>query len=174
VATRLGLEFVHHVRVPTELAALDAHRDAPSEQAKRNGVPGEHPREGVVLRPPIEVTTNDGSRVICKYKRDDERETSRPRPVIDPAKLEVLTQASAIAEEWVTPTRLQHVLDKLPPDTGMEQTREVIAAMIEDVVREGAGEIVDGREARSAIGSATARLFKASLQAWLKARASQG
>lgn len=32
--------------------------------------------------------------------------------------------------------------------------------MIEDVVREGKGEIVDTKEARKAIGALTAKLFK--------------
>ena len=164
VVAGFGLEFVHFAKVPTELAAIDAERDAPSEQARRNGVDGCHPREGVVLCPPIEVTTNNGNRIIAKHKRDEERETKEPRRVMDVARLEVLTSAQAIAEEWVTPVRLAHVLDKLPRSIGVEQTRDVIAAMTEDVLREGVGEIVDGREVRQAIGRRTAETFKQ----WLK------
>lgn len=164
--SKLGLEFVHFVKVPTDLAALDAERDAPSEQARRNGVEGDHPREGVVLRPIFEVRTNNGDRIIAKHKRDDERETKTPRQVVDPSKLQVLQAAEAIAEEWVTPTRLAHVLDKLG-DVSIEQTRDVIAAMTEDVLREGAGELTDSREARAAIGKKTAGLFKARLRAAL-------
>jgi hypothetical protein len=164
---KLGLEFVHYARVSTDLPSLHAERDAPSEQARRNGVEGDQPREGVVLRPVIEVRLNNDERVICKHKRDEERETRATREVVDPARLEVLTQASAIADEWVTPTRLQHVLDKLEPGISMERTREVIAAMTEDVLREGAGELVDSKEARAAIGRKTAELFKARLQARL-------
>jgi flagellar biosynthesis component FlhA len=77
----------------------------------------------------------------------------------DPAKLAVLEAAEAIAAEWVTPTRLEHVLDKLGEVT-IADTRTVIAAMVDDVVREAAGEIVDSKEARKAIGAMTARLFK--------------
>jgi len=51
----------------------------------------------------------------------------------------------------------------------MERTRDVIAAMVEDVVREGANEFVDGREARAAIGKATATLFKATIVSRLRA-----
>jgi hypothetical protein len=40
--------------------------------------------------------------------------------------------------------------------------------MTEDILREGAGEIVDSREARAAIGKATARLLKQRLQEALK------
>jgi hypothetical protein len=160
VTTKLGLEFVHYVKVPTDLAALDAERDAPSEQAKRNGVEGDKPREGVVLRPLEEMIKTNGSRIIAKHKRDDERETATPRKVIDPAQWEILSKASAVADEWVTATRLAHVVDKLGQDVGMDRTGDVVRAMVADVVREGAGEFVDSKEARSAIGRKAAELFK--------------
>lgn len=160
----LGLEFVHFARVSTDVDALNAERDAPSEQAKRNGVEGDKPREGVVLRPIVEVKLNDGSRIIAKHKRDEERETKTPRKIDDPEKLAVLEKADAIANEWVTPTRLEHVLDKLgadfPEGYDVSYTPEVIKRMIEDVTREAAGEIVDSKEARKAIGKLTAQMFQ--------------
>lgn len=159
VAKSFGLEFVHYVKVPTELAALDAQRDAPSVQANRNGIEGDKKREGVVLRPLIEVKKNNGSRIIAKHKGDDFRETAKPRPVVDLAKMEVLQEATAIAEEWVTPMRLLHVLDKLPGHC-IEKMREIIAAMREDVLREGSGEIVDSKFVSSAIAKKTAELYK--------------
>ena len=165
VVEKLGLEFVYYRRISTDLAAVDAERDAPSEQSKRNGVEGEHPREGIVLRPLEEMTKSNGTRIIAKHKRDEERETKTARAV-DPAKVEVLREANAIADEWVTLTRLEHVLNKLGP-VGMEQTPDVIRAMIEDVTREAAGEIVDGKDTRRAIGAATAKLFKAHVKAAL-------
>lgn len=156
----LGLEFVHYVECDTDLASLDAERDATSAQAARNGVPGFIPREGVVLRPLEEFTTNDGDRVIVKHKRHEERETKNPREVKDPALLEVLTEASAIADEWVTHTRLEHVLSKLSGDLTMKDTPMVITAMIEDVLREGRKEVVDSKEARAAISRKTGQMFK--------------
>ena len=165
VTAKLGLEFVHYRRISTDLAAVDAERDAPSEQAKRNGVEGDQPREGIVLRPLEEMTKSNGARIIAKHKRDEERETATSRTV-DAEKLEVLRAANDIAVEWVTPTRLEHVLDKLGP-VGMEQTPDVIRAMIEDVTREAAGEIVDSKDARRAIGAATAKLFKARVKSAL-------
>lgn len=167
LVTRLGLEFVAYVVVPADVAALDAQRDAPSDQARRNGVAGDQPREGVVLRPLAEYTDEYGERIIAKHKRDEERETATPRRVVDPAQQQVLTAAAAIATEWVTPTRLDHVLDKLPPGRGIEHMRDVIAAMVEDVEREAGTEIVPSREARAEIGKATAKLFKAKLQSKL-------
>lgn len=168
VVNKLGLQFVDVNQTPTELAALDAQRDASSTQAMRNGVDGIRPREGVVLRPLIELTRNDGQRIIAKHKRDDERETKTPRAVVDPAKFASLTDAAAIADEWVTPARLAHVIDKLPRGIGMEATADVIRAMIGDVLREAAGEIVDSREARAAIGKRAAQLFKSSIVAALR------
>jgi hypothetical protein len=168
VATKLGLPFVHYVKVPTELAALDAERDAPSEQARRNGVEGDQHREGVVLRPLVEVTASNGERIIAKHKRDEHRETASPRVVDDPAKLAVLQQADAIALEWVTPTRLAHVLDHLGDNVGIERMRDVLSEMQADVLREGAGEIVDSREARTAISKRTAELFKRQLKEALR------
>ena len=156
----LGLEFVYYVRVPATVEALNAERDAPSKQAQRNGVEGEQRREGIVIRPPVEVRKNNGERIMAKHKRDEERETKSPRVVDDPEKLRCLERGRDVAEEWVTPTRLQHVLDKLPQATGMEHTGLVIAAMIEDVTREGKGEIADSREARQAVGKVTADLWK--------------
>ena len=79
----------------------------------------------------------------------------------------VLAAAQDIADEWVTPERLRHVLGKIEVDgkqVNMSATPIVIAAMIEDVYREGQGEIVESREAKAAIGSNTARLLKKELQ----------
>lgn len=169
VAMKLGLEFVYYVKVATNLVALDAERDAPSEQARRNGVEGDKPREGIVLRPLIEFIQGDGARCIVKHKRVEERETKTLRKVVDPSRLGVLMGAAEIADEWVTPTRLAHVLDKLGPVEGMEKTREVIAAMTEDVLREAAGEIIDSKDARTAIGKKTAEIFKAYLMSRIAA-----
>lgn len=155
----LGLEFVYYERVATDLVSLDAQRDQPSVQAHRNGVEGLKPREGVVLRPLVELHKNNGERIISKHKRAEERETEKLRGVVDPAQLEVLTKAEDIAMEWVTPTRLEHVLDKMP-GVSIEKTKDVIERMIEDVEREAKGEIVTGREARQAIGRRTVMLFK--------------
>ena len=172
VCKKLGLEFVHYVKVSTDLDALDKERDAPSEQARRNGVAGDQPREGVVLRPLMEFRTNDDSRVMCKHKRPEERETKTDREVVDPARLAVLEKAQDIAEEWVTPRRLEHVLDKLP-GADASRMREVIDAMVEDVTREGKAEIVDSKEARTAIGRKTAKLFLEKLKVEAKTAEAQ-
>jgi hypothetical protein len=165
VATGLGFEVVPWEETDTDLATLDHLRDRPSQVAIRRGCANDAPRlsEGVVLRPLIELRTSNGERVMCKHKGAAFEETRTPRKVADPSKLEVLAQADAIAQEWVTPMRLSHVIDKLLRDEkpGMEHTGVVIKAMVEDVYREAAGEIVESKEAKQAIGKRAAALFKA-------------
>lgn len=160
----LGLEFVDYVRVSTDVDVLNAERDRPSVQAMRNGCGDDKMREGIVLRPIVEFRMNNGRRIISKHKRDDFRETKTPREV-SPDRLKVQEDAKAIAEEWVTDMRLTHVLDKFPADVNVESMREVIGAMIEDVLREGKGEFVDSPAARKYIASRTAMLFKERLKA---------
>lgn len=158
VAVGHGFEFVPYVKTTTDVAELDMLRDAPSVVAYRNGC-GERHREGVVLRPLIEVTKNNGDRIIAKHKGEAFSERVRI-PNVSAEKLEVLASAKAIADEWVTEMRLAHVLDKLPEATGIEHTPIVIRAMIEDVEREAAGEIVVSADARRAIGQAAALIYE--------------
>ncbi|MEI6435058.1 MAG: RNA ligase family protein [Bacteroidota bacterium] len=163
VCKSLNIEFVDYVKVSTDLTALDAERDKYSVQAIRNGCGEGKMREGVVLKPLLEFTTNNGGRVIAKHKRDEFNETKTPRAV-NPGNLKILEDARAIAEEWVTEMRLKHVLDKLPQGINVESIKLVIDAMVKDVYREANGEIVESREVIKYIGSKTAVMFKKKLQ----------
>jgi hypothetical protein len=160
VASDLGLEFVHYVDIPTDLAVIDAERDADSVQAVRNGMGVGHMREGIVLRPPVEVTLNNGERVLVKHKRDEFKEREHVPKVVDPTKLAVMTVAKDIADEWVVPMRLEHILQDLPHATGMEHTGEIVKAMLKDIRKEAKGEIAEGREIDAAIGRKTVELWK--------------
>lgn len=162
VTTKLELEFVYYRKIPTTLKSIDKERDKPSIQAKRNGIREDKMREGVVLRPPIEVKKNNGERIIVKHKRDEFKETKTKRRV-DPARLKVLEEATEIADEWVTPMRLEHVLDKLGNPKEMEETGVVVKAMIEDVLREADGEIVESKDVERAIGKKSAQLYKSKI-----------
>jgi len=163
VANKLGLEFVHYVQISTDLKSIDEQRDAESVQAIRNGMGPGKKREGVVLRPLIEVQVNNGGRICAKHKGQgyEERKNS---PEVDAEKLLVLEQCEAIADEWVTPMRLEHVLDKITGEHDMSRIPEIIRAMVEDVEREAEGEIIISKEARKAIGKKAVHLFKAKLQ----------
>ncbi len=183
VVKDLGLEFVYYTKVSTDLVSLDAERDAPSYQAIRNKVSGwfdqdtlidttgpivsafnghvTNPkiREGVVLRPLIELTKNNGERIMCKHKRDEFRETKSPRPVVDPEKQKLISEAQDVADEYVTKHRLEHILQKLP-DHNIEKMREIIFAMVEDINREGSGEFIPSELVNKNIGKNTAILYK--------------
>lgn len=165
-ATVMGLEFVDFALVSTDIDSLNAERDKPSTQAVRNGIIEPKIREGIVLRPPFEARLNNGDRLIAKYKREEFAERGRPKlDDMDPTKREVMEQRDAIAVEWVTPMRLEHVIDAVisgrdSKDLDIKDTSTVIAAMVEDLTREAAGEIVDNQMVRRAIASRTAVLFK--------------
>lgn len=165
---KMGLEFVPYERVSTDIEVLNAQRDLPSRQAVRNGITEPRISEGVVLRPPIEVVMKNGSRICAKHKRSEFSERASKRDTtVDPAKAEILVKAEAIAAEWVTDMRLTHVTDKLAASLGraleLSDTGKVIAAMVEDVLREGAGEIEPSKEAERAIGKATSGMFRKKL-----------
>ncbi len=159
ITKSMGLEFVHYTIIPTTLEAIDFERGTDSIQAIRNGT-GTHMREGIVLRPIEEMTTNNGERVIAKHKRDEFKETKTTRKIDDPTKLAVLSEAKLIADEWVTYERLNHILTKGMIESKIENTGTIIKLMIDDIIREANTEIIDSPESRKEIGKLTAIMFK--------------
>lgn len=164
VCAKLGMPFVWWDLVEASVQSMDAARDRDSEQAKRNGIVEPRIMEGVVIRPPFEVALNNGERLIAKHKRPEfaERKTI---PNVDPAAREIMENAQAVADEWVTPMRLSHVLDKLGNPSSHKDIAAVVAAMVEDVTREASGEIVDDKAVRRAISGAAVKLYKAKIEA---------
>lgn len=177
VARQLGFEVVPWEETSTDLASLDAIRDKPSEVAVRRGVTEPKLREGVVLRPLEEMTINNDQRVICKHKGDAFTERAKqPRVQDTRGKLEVIAEANAIANEWVTEERLSHVLGHFKADGNelkIENTGKIIEAMVEDVYREAKGEIVESKEARGAICRKTGQMFRQRIQDQLAVAAAQ-
>lgn len=169
IAKKLGLGFVAYERVPATIEALDAERDRPSRQAVRNGMGDTHKAEGIVIKPLIELVGNNGERIIAKHKRADFSERkSKADTIVSMDKAQVLSDAQAIATEWVTEMRLHHVMDKLKAelqrDLVIGDTPKVISLMGEDVNREANGEIIPSKEVNRAVGSATVKLFHAFLK----------
>jgi len=154
----LGLDFVYYKKIPTTLEAINAERDADSEQAIKNGMGAGHKREGVVLRPLEEVTTNNGERIIAKHKRDEFRETATPCNITD--KLVRRTEVTAIINEWLTEERLNHILTSGKVEPIIEKLGDIIRFMIEDIYREGKGEVEESKDLEKAIGRETALMFK--------------
>jgi hypothetical protein len=163
-AINLGLEFVHYNRVPTTIEALNAERDAPSVQAIRNSCGNDKIREGIVCRPLVEFSygCDENSRIICKHKRAEFRETKSVRTVESEEKRRVMEEVTLVVDEWCVPTRLQHVLDKMGEagTIGIERTKDVIANMTEDILREAEGEVVESKPLMKEIGNRTVKLFK--------------
>ena len=160
ISAKLNLEFVPYELVPSEIDVLNAERDRPSRIAKRRGIQEDRPAEGIVIRPPFEVRLNNGERVIAKHKREEFSERkSKADTVIDGFKAKILEEAKAIADEWATPMRLNHIIGKFPHPPKMEDISLVIQSMVSDVLKESVGEIVDSKEARKAIASKASKLF---------------
>jgi hypothetical protein len=114
-AHSVGLPFVHYEAGPATIEWLNSQRDLPSQQAKINGMGDDKVGEGIVIRSQSEDEKDRyGERIIVKHKRAEFRETKTPRE-IDPAQQKVWDDAKVVAEEFVVPMRLQHVLDKLDP-----------------------------------------------------------
>ena len=167
-----GIEFVDYAQIPCTLEAINAERDKSSVQAVRNGIKEPKMREGVVLRPVIALVRNNGSRIQAKHKNDAFMETSTKREVNE-KDFVLLTEAKAIADEWVTPMRLTHVLDKFP-DYDITDTGNVIKAMIADVEAEAEGEIMKSKVANRAIGAKTALMYKELLKSVLVEKNEKG
>ena len=161
--SNFNLDFVPYEKCSTDIEVLNALRDKPSEQAVKCGILEPRLREGVVLRPLIEMELQGGYRIIAKHKNDQFRETKTPR-YLDSEYNVILEQADAIADEWVTPMRLQHVLQRFSENLEMKDTNDIIKAMIEDVEREAEGEIVKSKSVRKAIAIATVKMFKEKLK----------
>ena len=181
-AHKFGLEFVDYVECSTDFTVveledgtkeyiypeLDFQRDRPSVQAVRNGITEPRPREGIVIRGLQEFIRSNGDRVLCKHKNDNFRETATPRKVLCDDEVKAIEDAKTAAAEFVTTTRLEHVLDHLKADLGrdveIKDTGLVINAMVEDVLREGKNEIVEGKETEKAIGTRARQLFHQQLK----------
>ena len=98
VCKQFNIEFVDYVKIEVTLENLTAERDKPSVQAVRNGITEPKKREGIVCRPLVEMRTNNGDRVIAKYKPDEQMETKTKREVSE-EQLKVLSDIKEIAEE---------------------------------------------------------------------------
>ena len=171
---KLDIEVVNGIIVPATIEALNVVRDTHSIQAVRNGIETPMSREGIVIRPLVEMCDNSGKRIIAKYKGESFMETKTSRDV-SPEKLKMLEDAELIADEWVTPMRLTHVLDKLELSmtTDITKMRDVIAGMIADVEKESTDEAIINQDAKKYIGKKTAQLFKEHLNSMIKSSKNQ-
>ena len=158
ITNKLGLKFVPYELIDVTIENLNTERDKPSIVAQWAGMGDDHPREGIVTRlVGGELIHPNGKRLISKHKIAQYCETKTPRNIGDNA---LVLQAEAAAIEYVTDERLRHVLDALGNPTELSDTPKVLAAFVEDVLREGDNEVQDNKETRKAIGSAAVKLWK--------------
>ncbi len=163
ICQQLNLEFVHYVKGSNTISFLNEQRDAPSIQAKRNGIKEDKIREGVVIRP-LNESVIDGQRAIFKHKRVEFCETKTYRELGD--ELKIQTQINNIVDDWVTNTRLEHVIDKVKKEKdkndnniSKKDTKYIIDLMCEDVMREGNKEIMWSKELERAIRKRTGKML---------------
>ena len=160
LALKFGQEFVPYKLIDTTEEAINAEMMADSEVAIRRGTGPGKMREGIVLRPVVELIHPNGGRVICKHKREEFKERQHQPKFTDETQLKVLEEAKEIVEEWVVMERLKHVLDAFT-EPNIKDSNKVIQAMTEDVLREAGSEVVDSKAFRKELGKETMRLFKA-------------
>lgn len=158
-----NIEFVDYKKINVDLKELDRLRDKNSIQAIRNGMGEGKKREGIVLRPLIELKKNNGNRIIVKYKREDFRETKTIREIKDIDQLKIWEEAKEIAEEWVVKQRLNHILDTIK-NPNIEKMKEIIFTMQRDIKREAKNEIIWNKTVADAIAKRTVLLFKEQLK----------
>ena len=158
-ASSFGLDFVPYELIDATEEAINNAMMADSVVAVRNGMGTGKMREGVVLRPTVELIHPNDGRIICKYKRPEFSEREHTPKFTDPEQLKVLEKAKEIVDEWVVPERLRHILDAFP-NSKMEDINKIIKAMVEDVYREAKSEIVESKEVNKQIGKKTVKLFK--------------
>lgn len=158
----LGLEFVYF-RLLTDfnIDDINRERDIPSMQAYRNGM-GEQFGEGIVIRPLFDMNDHRGNRIIVKHKREEFVEVTHKKHVLTLEEAGVLVKAQEIADQWVTEMRFEHVIDKFKQvfELELKNTGAFIKAMVEDVIREAEDEILDSKEARSAIGKKAGLMYR--------------
>jgi len=160
ISKNFGLEFVHYVRIPTDLELLNNEMERDSVQGIRNGMGEGHPSEGIILRPIEEMIKNNGSRVIAKHKKAKFCETASVPKIVDPEKLQKLKDADQISSYWVTFMRLEHVADEIRKEILVENIRDFIQGMVDDVKKESVGEVEWSNEVEKSIGRATALCVK--------------
>lgn len=163
IAKNLGMEFVDYVIGPNTPDWIEEQSNRFSVQAEKNGCGNDKHREGVVVRPLIESTFEDGKRAIAKHKNAFFWEITTRRPLGE--RVKILENDLEIVEEWVTLERFKHVTDRVLQDKEdktivLSDIKKFIELMVEDVKREGEGEIVWSLLVEKGIKKKTGIMFK--------------
>lgn len=125
--------------------------DTMSRVGKENGIEDpENTIEGIVIRPPEMQWNAQRNPIMAKYKvgKWAERASQKKHPYVPKQEKPVIPGAREFADEFVTTTRLEHILDQLreanlPID--LTSLGEVFKRMGQDIKREGASALTSAR-----------------------------
>jgi Rnl2 family RNA ligase len=152
---------------PFDLEALLDLRHKVSVVGQAAGVTDpENTWEGIVLRPPIMLRNKRGEWVMAKLKDEafEERKSLKKSPMAPVDH----TEAIAFAEEWVTPMRLEHVLqqarEQQVPIDSMQGMGSILRLMAADVLRESGTPKDQWKLYGSHVAKQTKELFQTYLQ----------
>ncbi len=160
-ATDMGFEFVWYTKTTAKIDLFNYYRDQPSIQAFRNGMGVDKISEGIVIRPLIEVTKNNGRRIMAKHKRAEFSETKTPRKVkLTDEQIKERDDALSQCEEWCTENRLTNILSHIEKGLEISDISDIIRLMIDDILTEGKGEVIDSKALRKAVARETALMCK--------------
>lgn len=144
-ASKVGLKTMPVLyRGRPDMAVFNSLIDTMSKVGEENGIiDPENTIEGLVIRPPEFVWDEKGNPIMAKHKvgKWAERASAQRYPRTPPKEKVVLPGASEFAEEFVTQTRLDHVLDELREagiSIATSAMGEVMKRMGQDIKREGA------------------------------------
>lgn len=117
--------------------------DTMSRVGEENGIADpENTIEGIVIRPPEFLWDERGGPVMAKYKvgKWAERASAQKHPKTQPKPRVEIPGAAEFAKEFVTDTRIEHIVSQLREDgipIGKSSMGEVMKRMGQDVKREG-------------------------------------
>ncbi|MBI4208853.1 MAG: hypothetical protein HY538_04020 [Deltaproteobacteria bacterium] len=153
---------------------FDSFIDSMSRLGEENGIiDPENTMEGVVIRPPEPMWDEQGNFIIAKYKigKWAERASQQRHPFQPRKEKAVLPGAPEFAIEFVTETRLEHVLDQLREASipiELKAMGEVMKRMGQDIKREGASALekaqLEWKDVSSHITQKTKSIFMKHLE----------
>lgn len=169
-----------------KLEIFDKLLDVQSVVGRENGIElGTNLHEGIVIKPTtMVINENTGQWLIAKYKpaRWSERTSEKTKKDFVPLPGSV----QAFVDEFVTDTRLEHVIDHLRDSgvqvTGLEQTPDVLKEMNFDILREGKAEVdkltadgaVEWKQVAKLVNNRTLTLLKQYLHKKLEENVQKG
>lgn len=174
-AARVGLKAMPVLyRGRPDGEAFNSLIDTMSRVGEENGIADpENTIEGIVVRPPEMQWDPKGGPVMAKYKvgKWAERASKAKHPKTPPKEKPVIPGAKEFAEEFVTPVRLEHVLDQLREEgipIDVKSMGEVMKRMGQDIKREGASALaeagIEWKDASPFVTHLTKQLFSRHLK----------